>query len=300
MGMNQHDDSLPDGGAPRLSDPQLSDFYRAAPAENPPERLDAAIQAAARRAVGARPRAAGGSLLRAWRVPLSIAAVLVMSVSMVTLTVRHKGDQLIELPLPAGVPALSSEATTAAAAAGSPDTAGKAASASAAKSVVTGVSRQSAVADAVEPARPSGAAASKPREVPVASTGAPPPQAFVPSATPAAPAESPESRVAAAQEEQTGAPSRALARAAPAAAPEAARVEGQAMRRERAAASVGVAGDAVSPAAALVRELETQPPEKWLDKILGLRQQGRAREADELLAEFRKRHPNHPVPPSSH
>lgn len=293
MGMNQHDDSLPDGGAP-----QLSDFYRAAPAENPPERLDVAIQAAARRAVGARPRAAGGSLLRAWRVPLSIAAVLVMSVSMVTLTVRHKGDQLIELPLPAGVPALSSEATTAAAAAGSADTAGKAASA--AKSVVTGVSRQSAVADTVEPARPSGAAPSKPREAPVASTGAPPPQAFVPSATPAAPAESPESRVAAAQEEQTGAPSRALARAAPAAAPEAARVEGQAMRRERAAASAGVAADAVSPVAALVRELETQPPEKWLDKILGLRQQGRAREADELLVEFRKRHPNHPVPPSPH
>jgi hypothetical protein len=293
MGMNQHDDTLPDGGAP-----QLSELYRAAPAENPPERLDAAIQAAARRAVGARPRAAGGALLRAWRVPLSIAAVLVMSVSMVTLTVRHKGDQLIEPPLPAGAPALPSEAT---AAAGSADMAGKAASASAAKSVMMGTSRQGAVADAVEPARPSGAAAPKPQEAPVASTGAPPPRAFVPSATPAAPAESPESRVAAAQEEQAGgAPSRALARAAPATAPQAARVEGQAMHRERTAATAGVAADAVLPAATLVRELDTQPPEKWLDKILGLRQQGRAREADELLAEFRKRHPNHPVPPSLH
>lgn len=265
MGMNQHDDSLPDGGAP-----QLSDLYRAAPAENPPERLDAAIQAAARRAAGARPRAAGGALLRAWRVPLSIAAVLVMSVSMVTLTVRHKGGQLMEPPLPAGAPALSSEATTAAATAGGAGTAGKAASVTAAKSTVAGDSRKSAVADVVEPARPSGAAVSKPQEASVASTGVPPPQAFVPSAAPAAPAES---RVAAAQEEQAGgAPSRALARPSPAA----------------------------PPVAALARELETQPPEKWLDKILILRQQGRTREADELLAEFRKRHPNHPVSPPAH
>lgn len=279
--MNQHGDALPDGG-----DPQLSDLYRAAPAENPPERLDAAIQAAARRAVGARPRAAGGSLLRAWRVPLSIAAVLVMSVSMVTLTVRHQGGQLIQPPLPAAAPALSSEATTAPAATGGADTAGKAAATPAAQSTVVGGSRKSAVADGVEPARPSGAAASRSQEAPVASASAPPPQVLVPSATPAAPAES---RVAATQEEQAGgAPSRALVnKASPAAAAEAARVEGQAMRRERAAA-------------ALVRELETQPPEKWLDKILGLRQQGRAGEAHELLVEFRKRYPNHPVPSSLH
>lgn len=280
MGMNQHSDALPDGG-----DPQLSDLYRMAPAENPPERLDAAIQAAARRAAGARPRAAGGSLLRAWRVPLSIAAVLVMSVSMVTLTVRHQGGQLIQPPLPAGAPALSSNATTAPAAAGGADTAGKTASTPAAQSTVAGGSRKSAVTDGAEPARPSGAAASRPQEAPLASAGAPPPQVLVPSATPATPAES---RVAAAQEEQAGAPSRALVnKASPAAAPEAARVEGQAMRRDRAAA-------------ALVRELETQPPEKWLDKILGLRQQGKTGEADELLVEFRKRYPNHPVPSSLH
>lgn len=292
MGMNQHGDALPGGG-----DPQLSDLYRAAPAENPPERLDAAIQAAARRAVGAQPRAAGGSLLRAWRVPLSIAAVLVMSVSMVTLTVRHQGRQLIQPPLPAAAPALSSEATTAPAAAGGADTAGKAAATPAAQSTVAGDSRKSAVADGVEPPKPSGAAASRSQDAPVASPSAPPPQVLVPSATPAAPTES---RVAAAQEEQAGggAPSRALVnKASPAAAAEAARVEGQAMRRDRAAAATGADG---VPPAALVRELETQPPEKWLDKILGLRQQGRAGEADELLVEFRKRYPNHPVPSSLH
>jgi len=49
---------------------------------------------------------------------------------------------------------------------------------------------------------------------------------------------------------------------------------------------------------ALVRELETQPPEKWLEKIAELRREGRATDAEELLAEFRKRFPEHAVPES--
>lgn len=282
MGMKHGDDSLPDGG-----DPQLAGLYRTAAGENPPGRLDAAIQAAARRAVGARPQAAGASWLRAWRVPLSIAAVLVMSVSMVTLTVRQKGGPLLEPPLTASVPVPRSEPATAPTVAESATAARPAAPAS--KSAVASAARKGAAGDVAETARPSPPAMPD-AETAVATTPALQPPVFAPPAAPPA-----ESRVAAAQEERSAPPVRPLAKASPAAAPEATSVEAQALRRDRAA---GVAADAALPASALVRELDTQPPEKWLEKILGLRQQGRAQEAHELLAEFRKRYPNHSLPPS--
>lgn len=235
MGMNQRNDALPDG-----SDPRLSGLYRAVPAENPPEHLDAAVQAAARRAVGARPQVAGASLLRAWRVPLSIAAVLVMSVSMVTLTVRHKGDQLAQPPLTAAAPGPHSEPARAPVPPAVTDAAAVARQAApVAKPAVTGIGRKSASADMAEGARPPAPAA---------------PEAEMPA---------------------------------------------PAMRRERAAAGTsGPAADAAPPAPALVRELEMQPPEKWLEKILGLRQQGRTKEADELFVEFKKRYPSHSLPSS--
>lgn len=75
--------------------------FRAESVEEPPPALDDAIRAQARRAVGARPRPAGGSFLKSWRVPLSIAAVLVMSVSMV-LTVTREGRHLPQAEMPSG------------------------------------------------------------------------------------------------------------------------------------------------------------------------------------------------------
>jgi hypothetical protein len=41
---------------------------------------------------------------------------------------------------------------------------------------------------------------------------------------------------------------------------------------------------------------ESQPPEKWLERVEELRRMGRDAEAREMLAEFRKRFPQHPVP----
>ena len=74
-------------------DNQLMAIYRAASADAPPAALDDAIRAAARRAVGARPRPAGITALHSWRVPLSVAAVMVLSVSMVTL-LREEAPEL--------------------------------------------------------------------------------------------------------------------------------------------------------------------------------------------------------------
>lgn len=78
-------------------DSRLSAIYRAAAQDEPPPALDDAIRAAARRAVGARPRPAGFGFGHSWRVPLSIAAVLVLSVSLVTL-LREEAPELVELP----------------------------------------------------------------------------------------------------------------------------------------------------------------------------------------------------------
>ena len=90
-------------------DPRLARLLDAAGGAEPPAALDAAILAAARREVGARPQAAGGGeaaapppraahVKRNWYVPVSIAAVLVLSVSLVTLVHQEKGDELAQPP----------------------------------------------------------------------------------------------------------------------------------------------------------------------------------------------------------
>ena len=86
-------------------DPRLARLYQAAVGEEPPAALDAAILAAARREVGARPQAAGerGSpsapvlrQKRSWYVPLSLAAVLVLSVSVVIVVHDEKRNELAQ------------------------------------------------------------------------------------------------------------------------------------------------------------------------------------------------------------
>ena len=74
-------------------DPQLTLLYREGGRELPPPRLDAAIRAAARRAAGSRPPLAS-SLLRTWRLPVAIAAVVVLSVGMVTLMVEEGKERV--------------------------------------------------------------------------------------------------------------------------------------------------------------------------------------------------------------
>ena len=78
-------------------DAGLTALYRAAAQDVPPAALDDAIRAAARREVGARPRPAGFAFSHAWRMPLSIAAVMVLSVSIVTL-MREEAPELAVPP----------------------------------------------------------------------------------------------------------------------------------------------------------------------------------------------------------
>jgi len=69
-------------------DKQISALYQKASAEQPPEHLDNAILAAAKREVRAKPRAVSPFSTR-WTLPFSLAAVVVLSVSVVTLVQKE-------------------------------------------------------------------------------------------------------------------------------------------------------------------------------------------------------------------
>ena len=93
------------GGTPESAerDSGLDRLYRATGREEPPARLDAAILAAAHREVGARPRSRPHAPRR-WQVPVSIAAVVVLSVSLVTVVREEGGEQLLHVPPPPSMP----------------------------------------------------------------------------------------------------------------------------------------------------------------------------------------------------
>ena len=86
-------------------DSPLSRLYRRDAQEQPTAQLDAAILAAARRNLAPKSRVAHGPFARHWVVPASLAAVLVLSVSVVLLTpdlVRRPGvdfDDAADTPL---------------------------------------------------------------------------------------------------------------------------------------------------------------------------------------------------------
>ena len=74
---------------------RLDRLYGETAGQEPPAHLDAAIRAAARREVDAGPRPMA-SRFRQWRVPVSIAAVVVLSASLVIL-VREEGGAPLEM-----------------------------------------------------------------------------------------------------------------------------------------------------------------------------------------------------------
>ena len=80
---------------------ELERLYRQAAREEPSAAVDEAIRAAGRRAVHARPTLMGSAFSGSWRVPMSIAAVLVLSVTL-TLVLWERGAHL---PSPRGLPA---------------------------------------------------------------------------------------------------------------------------------------------------------------------------------------------------
>lgn len=233
---------------------RLSGHYRAGSTEEPPEHLDAAIMAAARREV-VRSRFA-----RNWHLPASIAAVLVIGVSLALMTSE------IEDPLPppdilAGV--VADEARQAA-----PALARKQES-QARPAPRPGIERESRLSRE--------RSARSDREVDTGQNSAAEPAdsaAAVPSV--AAPAAAP-----ALKQFETAAPSESVAQHKGALADSAQPKRATAAMRKEAAPSSATPADA---------------PEEWLKRIGDLLRNGNAAQAREQLAEFRKRYPDYRLP----
>ena len=336
MTPNERNGSGAGGGADR--DPRLDRAYRAGAREEPPAHLDAAILAAARREVGARPRAASARL-RAWRVPVSIAAVVVLSVSLATLVREEGGGKLEQSPAKlesskpmetAPVPLAAAPDATKAPARATPPATAPAASDDRTLGATASARNAGDAARREDRARAGQPATS---ELQSASPGAAPsPQPF--QGAPVAP----ERRQAFATDQAAGASARTPSTGgrageadapAPSAEPASAPKASARMAQRDRAATEDVTGSlsaarppaAVAPAekpqpsaearavkrgpapadttrlAGLMKDVESQAPEKWLEKIEALRREGRKEDADELLAEFKRRFPNHPLPP---
>jgi hypothetical protein len=288
-------------------DPRLDSAYRASPREEPPLELDERIRAAARRAVSAGPQSlearaqaeAGRSWIARWRVPMSIAATVLVAV---TLSYMVQDEEARRAPIdgppsaapapPAVAPAVEAPKRTDAE--GEPRRLDERAAQRAAPAAPPAVRQErapvemQAPAAARVPAPPgklegpaaTGAASNEleKRQADVAAPAAPAMQAVPPApATPApiAPAARP-------------APSPALRAAPSAEVPEP-------LSRDRALADRpgrmerGVA----APAAA---EAKMRTADAWIEEIRRLKAQGRDAEAAAELAEFRKRHPDYKLP----
>lgn len=316
-------------------DARLDRLYRGTGSEDPPARLDAAILAAAHREVGAGPRAPS-SMLRRWRVPVSIAAVVVLTVSLVTLVQEEDGDRIPEIPPVATLPALEQKAGPPEPAAtmepGREDRSAQflperapapAASAPAVADADVGRAREPFPGQRQEPMPKAAAVAPQPQ----AGAQALPELLATPAPAPAARARDnaaagiqgmpvePPSGVAARRSAAQAAPApvspaaesqaesavagRILSSVPPAPGPSTAKPEPKPAPKAIAPAQGRsmMADDAVLPQKPPIwSELERQPPEKWLERIGVLRQAGRTVESNELLAEFRRRFPGHPLP----
>jgi hypothetical protein len=256
---------------PDLRDPRLDQAYRELPGDAPPSALDEQIRAAAHRAVGARPQSLAArrrSWASRWRVPLALAASVVVVVTL-TLMVQEEEQRALQgepmlAPPPAAPPALEDRAAP-------PREA------------------EDARRGDTEPARRAPASA-PPQRAPAADAAAPPPPQLQKLETRQPRLEEP----AAAQ-----IPSPPTTAPAPAAKPSAA----PPLRGSPAAPSG--ASDSLSRERAVgerpARETRSAPlvarsPEEWLDEIRRLKAQGRDADAAAELAEFRRRHPDYPLP----
>lgn len=307
-------------------DGKLDALYRAAARDEPPPALDAAIRAAARRAVASRPRLAGSPFSRSWGVPLSIAAVVLLSVTLVTL-IGEEGPPAITQPPRAEAPPADAERKPAAdqSAAVVPRTLmadeqrstgiglkpPQQASApglgmrsnSAAPEPVVQPRKDMAEADRVAAAPPSAPPLLAKRAPPEAFPGA----AEVSDSKVAAPAEKArqsakeEARrdvAASAGAERPQEEAKAPLRSETASADSAMRESGRARVQAVPAPAAKPAPPPAPQMAGAIQAYANLPPVKWLEQIESLRKQGRLEEARTSFAEFRKRHPDYPLPDS--
>lgn len=248
-------------------DPKLQSAYRALGAEQPPRALDEAILGAARDS--AQP------WTKRWAVPLSLAAVVVLSV-VVTLRIQHEQTG-IEQPAPMRKEEqVARQAAAPLKPAAAPDK-------PAAEPVARAPQQESMMRKEAQ-AFPSTAQDRAVAENRVAAAAPPPAPAPAAASAPRM-----EEAPALAKRADSGAPSaagQAAGSLAESPAPAAAAPAMRTMQRD--------------PVAAERTEAERRAltPEQELERIASLRKQGLHEAADKALAEFRKRHPEFKIPPA--
>ena len=272
-------------------DAELSRRYRELAREEPPRALDDAILAAARREVESRPAPlVAPTGRRRWFVPVAAAAVIVLS-AVVTLHVqREQPDAELGAPQIATVPQARKDDAPAAAPPAQmreEQLAASRAKEAEPRERVEEVKaqperRQRQAAPAPKPAPPSQppageSATAMARSEPKAAAES---ERFSQDPAPVAAAPSPPA--AATTQIRPAAPAAPAPRAADSAGPPAA-AEGRALG--------GLRDNRM-----LAKQESAESPEKMLERIAGLRREGRAKEADDLYAEFRRRFPDYRIP----
>lgn len=309
------------------SDARLDELWRAASRDEPPAALDDALRAAARQAVHARPRSlASGPFGGRWRVPLAVAAVVVVSTTVTLLVVEQERDALrsphevVTAPTadsperhrdePASAREFSEPL------AGGPLPARRLREPEQAHAP-SEERKTSPSAPSLPGVRTNGTAAQAPltelhsaeppvlaREAGQADADTARPQRGEAPRVPAqevgpAPAGAPPAEVAKRETEVT-----AKTRETAPAEAQAGSAKLQARSQESAPAGQPPAGQSMArtfsaapPEEDAVADAQSLEPKAWIERILELRRQGRLEEAGKSLEAFRERYPAYPLPP---
>jgi hypothetical protein len=298
---------------PDSRDPRLDAAYRDAATDEPPAAIDERIRAAARRAVAAGPQSleararaeAQRSWIARWRVPVSIAATVVVAV---TLSYMVQDETVKKAPID-GLPRSTSPQAVAVApvedakapvpaAAQTPDLAQVERAAKVASQRGAAADTKSAnllERDTTErppsisaPARADGPAANG-----MLAKEAERRQAAGELASPASPPP-PQARIAPAETHATPAAAASAPPPAPMAKPAPARDLAEPAGRDRAFADRP--GRMERGAASYSAEQKPRTPEEWLEELRRLKAAGRTDELAKELVEFRKRFPDYKLP----
>jgi Meckel syndrome type 1 protein len=299
-------------------DPRVTAGYRALDKENPPAALDTAILAASRRAVGARPTVAGARLRR-WALPISIAAVIVLTMSLTLRVQLERSDLESAEPMPtvSAVPPVPQSRSA-------DDKDAPRSAALESKGEVRATAKQNRPADVRAKAKPAAespaalesplsvrgagereqsALARKAMKTPPARTEAPPAakRAPAPAAAAGGFVQAPPARPAASAESTATAPLGATAVPGASRPDEttgrARQMPAEADANAGRAASRMALEDRVQPLAEQAGKADADlSPRDWLERIARLRRDGRTQEADESLAAFRRRYPDYEIP----
>ena len=307
-----------DGLEMSQEDERIAGLYRRISVEDPPPYLDARIAEAARLEPGSRVAPKRRAWWVPWRVPFAVAAVAVVSVSLVSLMMEHEGGELTLAPGDSQLRAPAVDAMPVPSQA-QPEVRPQRGEPTRAQSQSPPGARRYDKTDAPAERRALARESSGDRE---RSAASPPAVVAAPEPPPAAPpaamrdaatiSESAPGRAeigaaAAARDSQKeqaqalSAPAQAPAplqsrAAAPAPAPARAPAPAGSLRTFKRADSAESEAAVASAVSKLVVELSGRPPAEWLERVATLRREGRRPEADALLEEFKRRYPDQPIP----